>query len=453
MQPTLPVGTSLRPEHILSLAFHNAQQAKPTDFADTFIKPDEPLSAMETVFNYADRRKFQFDDKTVLMGSQHLMMQTVVLCKALIKLGMKADNIFLTGRSYSSHPTAIKVLKQMGVHVIEPSTPTKIGGLQEAIAQDAQELFSEVNHHIRQHQIKKLIVVDKGASLWPAVSGSIPANVKTVGVAHNVKSVMGATQNGWTKPVVEMGTSAAKFKFESFLIAADIMALLENHLGGPLENKQCGIIGYGHIGKALAQLLVQKNNTVTVYDKDRTQYAEGTPVSGVQYAKSIPELMNSTSYVFTATGADVFQDTLFPMPSKKTTLINTTSGDLTSLLKQLGNQPQTRVNFNGDIITPLSRNNRLRILRNGQPINFDNSLQSTPLKEIQLTVALALASCVQAGMIVNLPNETLKAKGVTLDSNLQQKIVNAWIDDRKSSKRPPLPAELVRSAKDVAFFF
>jgi hypothetical protein len=77
---------------------------------------------------------------------------------------------------------------------------------------------------------------------------------------------------------------------------------------------------------------------------------------------------------------------------------------------------------------------KIGILRGGFPYNFDDSGESVPANDIQLTRALVLAGVFQAIDYFRNPNVLGKRGLYALDADLQRFVVHEWLQHQPRSR-------------------
>ena len=60
-------------------------------------------------------------EDTFIFAVQHLFLSTYELFRSLIDLGIKPENIALIGKCYSTDPSALHFLKELGIDVCQSS--------------------------------------------------------------------------------------------------------------------------------------------------------------------------------------------------------------------------------------------------------------------------------------------------------------------------------------------
>jgi S-adenosylhomocysteine hydrolase len=225
----------------------------------------------------------------------------------------------------------------------------------------------------------------------------------------------------------------------------------------PIKNKDliCGVVGYGAIGKAIVAKLLSMGHKVIVYDSNMQQLTNIKSSREITITNELSALVAFADYIFGCTGRDITTSTdLFRLSPKNKTLISCSSEDkeFLSLLHTIqrtksgksATQPLQDIEYINEA------GGIIRILRGGFPINFDNSGESVPSQDIQLTRALVLGSILQAIQFFKNP-EILNTHFIySLDSTIQKFIVSEWLKHQSSNRFSGSVIESFQNTKWIA---
>ncbi len=369
---------------------------------------------------------------TIFICVQHLLFTTVDLIESLIRIGAKPSNIHIMGKIYSSCPEVVDQLINIGV-VYHPSTqPEKLGYFEDYFNQDIKNMWSKICSSIKQLKSNKIIVLDDGGKCILNIPDILRDNHSIFAVEQTSSGICKIKEKNITVPLIDVAFSAVKQLLESTMIAdAVLMKLMKLDKLSPLyENKLiCGIAGLGVIGKATIKKLLSLGHKVIIYDKLKAKYDF---INQVEIVDSCQLLFQKSDYIFGCTGDDITIDLDLAQINGVKNLISCSSQDneFRSLLRIINKTSENLINVLDDISfsTP---NGVIKIFRGGYPVNLDNSGESVPAKDIQLTRGLLLGGVLQA--ILQL-NQVHDLKKYMLHPKLQKLIVQTFVE-----KRPNYP--------------
>ncbi|HVV67625.1 MAG TPA: NAD(P)-binding domain-containing protein [Gammaproteobacteria bacterium] len=366
---------------------------------------------------------------TLFVCVQHLLYTSIDLFDGLISLGANPNNILLMGKIYSTNSMVSRLLTTKGIRVINNLPNYKIGHFQESFNLDILHLWHEVETLLKQrkYQIDHIIVLDDGGSCLKSVPKNLLENYQIIGVEQTSSGL--AVLDSVNYPVIEVASSAAKQKVESFMIAKSIEEKLEKNLPLRQMKSPCGVIGLGAIGSAVTEKLLEFGHTVYTFDINKEK---NIPIKGAQVMHSIEDTIKFSNYVFGCAGKHVLNGVnLENIIQNDKVFISCSSQDkeFHSLLKKYTEVNRDEINSPlDDLDFIFSDNIHTKILRGGFPINFDGTGSAVSKCDIQMTRGLLFAGLIQATLIVN--NHTLKKipKKIMLCPLLQRFIIQSWKD-------------------------
>jgi S-adenosylhomocysteine hydrolase len=365
-------------------------------------------------------------EDVAIVSVQHLLETTGTLFEALVALGLKPENTFITGKIYSTNSTVAQRLQRLGFHLQSSGLPTNRGHYKATLDHDVARMWSEAHAHISARAIRKVLVLDDGGCALSNIPQSILADVPAVGVEQTMSGISLQAAGQVTIPVVEVATSAAKRLIEPILIQKAVFRRLSRVLASRGSDQRYGVIGYGNIGKAVIDALLALKRKVSIFDSSDSA-REAAQALGIPVFAKLQPLLDNSDVIFGCTGADVFAvDTCWKTLSGCKTLASCSSLDteFRSILASFNSN--TSIDCSSvlrDITLELPKG-RLEILAGGFPINFDQSPESVPLGEIQLTRALLLAGLLQAAAL----DESYSGfREIPLSAGPQQFIVSNWL--------------------------
>ncbi len=157
--------------------------------------------------------------------------------------------------------------------------------------------------------------------------------------------------------------------------------------------KNIGIFGLGNIGRALVKDLSDHYH-LSVFDHN-----EDITNALIKIDSDANSLYLNADFIIGATGNDVSNLNWVKKAGKDKILMSVSSGDkefkgLLNISKKYIQEPVSSLLDN--VVINTEDGYRLKILRGGTPINFDNNIHSVLPEYIQLTRALLLIGVIQA---------------------------------------------------------
>jgi len=393
----------------------------------------EKTALITELVAYLRERNFQFGRGVLIFGVQHIMQQTVILCWALKQLGIPYTHIALCGKVYSNNADSICMLRDLGVKVPRPRKykfSSAHGGEQ---IQDLRLLAQRFAERKKAMVDPVVIVLDDGGHALANARRMLTEPYRMVGVEQTASGFWQPGIRGVEFPIVDVGASAVKRLCEPPLIVDAALHRVAKYVGPSFAGQRCGVLGLGYIGRRLAQQLLEMGAVLSVYDVRTNAYADLQEYR----AQCIHDVVNSSNIIFGCSGKDVTKDLQDEIGKKGLTSAHRTffsmsSGDdeFYSLKQEILSKLQTgKQYFTIDTIPDISAsvwNSDFTIVRNGFPVNFDNSGQSVPLQLIQGTVCALIVAICQAFNITLRNLATRRNLRVMLDGGFQTWLVDHW---------------------------
>jgi len=380
-----------------------------------------------------------------LVCVQHLLETTGSMFEALIDIGFHPGNIFVKGKPYSTNPAVQLNLLKMGIQVYLSETQSGYGHLRENHKKGVIAMWRSVSSRLLKHDI--IIVIDDGGL---AIRHIPPDVIHDDYYCYGIEQTTSGLryQPGRREiPIIQVATSAAKTKLEPILISRALNSKLHDLLLR-IKPSIIGIVGYGNIGRALADFF-STIYRVMVFDIREIHVQKKS--NDILIADSLELLIHECDVIIGATGVDIsVQVDWESIVNRDKTLISVSSYDIEfgTLLRQQNsnNSGSTSIDLLSDLIVKLKNGCILNLIRGGTVANFDNSKESCPALEIQLTRGLLFSSIIQ---ILNAHlSKSEELNGPTkLDSGLQRLVVETWFTNYPRFKEL-YPAELINSFKD-----
>jgi S-adenosylhomocysteine hydrolase len=361
--------------------------------------------------------------KVYLISVQHILETTGSLFEAIIDIGVNPHNIYLCGKIYSKHSETEKALKQIEINVIENSRPPKLGAIRESLKKDASTLWAMVMPRIKEGDT--IIILDDGGLVIKRAPRALASMCKVYGIEQTTFGLRYQTNRIGHFPMIQVAKSAAKRYLEPRLISKALMKKLSTTFER-IHPKRIGVIGFGNIGKAVT-FQFEDRYKVFVYDKNLDVTANLK--NGITLCKSADEVILNCDVIIGASGSDISRHSNWEELVKEDKFfISVSSSDIefNFLLRKYSDRfrPQNH-NFLSPITVQLENGYNLTFIRGGTVANFDNSKESCPAEEIQLTRGLLLAGVIQALNDSTLHKSNLHGS-IVLDPKLQMVVVQEW---------------------------
>lgn len=418
------------------------------------LNPIPKLEIIDTMVEIAKQHKLPSLSDIAFIGAQHKLETTASLFEAMIKLGAKPENMFFTGKCYSTCQEAEEAIKNLGVRVFDDPIPERPGGYTEACYKVVNYMWEVFNAHLEnQSNIKKIIVLDDGGRFLESL------RFKTIFYYPTV--VIEQTRGGlYSKAMIDnellhtitVAQSATKKYIEPKLIAITMLEKLTKFTEDlDINNGFCGVIGNGCIGSAVANYLASKGHIVLIHD----QTVINKTNERILKAKDIIEIFEKCSFIFGCTGQDVTAGlSLKNIINKDQVWISGSSEDqeFKSFLLANKNSYYFQSNIHGNVICNLQNGKKITIKQWGFPFNFDGSNNSDPAGDFELTRCCLLGGVIQAALTEAITmNKNYKLYPMQmLNPYIQSFITTAW-GSREIANKNRYPKELFDKFQDISW--
>ncbi|WP_237699762.1 NAD(P)-dependent oxidoreductase [Coxiella burnetii] len=265
------------------------------------------LPVLDTMINKAlAATNFLPLKKTVIVYIHHPLQTSVNLIEGFIRLGAKAQNIFVLGKHYSECQSVVEQMKQFGVFYRPCSIQIGLGKFSQNFTQDINWLWLNVMAHVEDKDVDEILILDHGGYALSFIPEQILRKYKVIGVEKTTAGLINLDAQGLPPfPLLGVANCAAKKILESPLIAEAIVKKLLPLIPIKENNLTCGVIGYGSIGKAITDKLLSMDHKVIVYDNDPNQLRSVNKMKNLATTNELPALVASSDYIFGCTGRDV----------------------------------------------------------------------------------------------------------------------------------------------------
>jgi len=397
--------------------------------------PIPKLEIMDEMIKRAKTHNLPSLSKIAFIGAQHKLETTATLFKAMIELGAKPENMFFTGKCYSTCSAVEATIKGLGIRVFEDPKPRYPGGYSEACTEVIKQMWETFNAHLtRTSDIEKIVILDDG--------GRVTEELKFITVISYPLVAIEQTRGGlYSKglidhgmfPIISVAQSAAKKIIEAPLIATAILTRLEKVVKD-LEINQgvCGVIGNGVTGRTVANYLAEIGHKVVVYDQVVTAKSH----KSIVMANNIEEIFKNCSFIFGCTGRDITEGLhLQNIIANNQVWISGSSEDREFRSFLLANKEKMTKNMD-DLLYISPSGNQLTIKQEGFPFNFDKNPWNVPATDIEMTQCCLLGAVMQASVA---EHARIKYKAIEpqqlLNPYIQSFIVSSWGDRELAGER------------------
>lgn len=382
---------------------------------------------------------------TYFIGVQHMLETTVTLFDALIKLGVKPENMYFSGKCYSSAPEIEREVRKRGIYLMPSNKPRRPGEYQEYSQEGIQKMWAFFAEDIKNKRVDRIIVLDEGGRCLENMPNYIKIKYRVAAIEQTRAGLYSESINLLPFPLIEVASCAVKKILEPPLIATAITRRLEIFLQKLAPDKDStifGVVGNGAIGNAICRHLLLSGYTVAVYDEEKSAF-QHIVNKNFYRLHSVEEVIADADIIFGCTGKDILKNIdVLGIVKQDKIFVSCTSEDkeFLSLLKIVANQNLIPVDPLSDIVCLTNNGRRILIVGGGYPFNFDKTPWNVPAESIEVTQGLLLGGCIQAILVATQP----VGDGVTvnqgshqsLDSYIQQYVAQHWLPRQPKGSYP-----------------
>ena len=344
---------------------------------------------------------FDFGSDTALVAVQHMLYQTVDLFRAIGQIGLKPENIFALGKVYSNSAPVINAIRNMGATVLESTMPAP-GEFDASFDRDTQRLWDTVSQNLGRRQIKRIIVLDDGGRCVVNIPPDLLSRYPVAGVEQTSLGMFLFEVKPPPFAVFTWARSAVKLQIGGHMFSYCFIDRLKAEFlrGKSLNGAEIGIIGLGSIGRSLADLALNRGNSVAFYDPAPDLKVPHYLRGRITRLESLEELMLRSDYVFGSSGRNPFAGK-WPMAHRPGVKLFSGSGgdqEFGPIIRYLRPRPSFKIaRHTLDITSDDGPSGPIRIAYMGFPYNFVSRAESAvPTPIVQLETAGLLSGMIQA---------------------------------------------------------
>lgn len=354
-----------------------------------------------------------------IIGAQHLLGTTVDLFRYLFSKGLKAKNIFLIGKCYSSSSIAVKEMEDLGIYTCPSSLSFQSHrSFDHQYRKNIRAFLKKVLPLVK--HCRKIVLLDDGGILIREAHKMLLDQNKFYGVEQTSSGYNALKEFPLKFPVVNVARSEAKLSYESPMIADAISTHLSKTLvNSSFEQKKILIIGRGAIGDSLYHKLKNRCK-VDIFDTESS--LSSFP------KKDFLTLLSDSDLIIGCTGTKSLKTKYYKHLKHGVVLASASSSDrefsaATLFRKQIAvyADPHRPIQVAG-----------ITLLNSGFPVNFDGKKHSVPPRSIQLTRAL-----LAAGILQVISEEIDEVGLIPLDYELQRNILGKFFE-LSGNRKPPM---------------
>lgn len=288
------------------------------------------------------------------------------------------------------------------------------------LSRDSKELNEYIEKQIDDSKLP-VVLMDIG--------GWFSSMIKSLSDKHKDKliGVVEDTENGLQKysqvsdltlPVLSVARSPLK-DFEDFLIGKSIVFSADSILrqqGQLIEYLTCSVIGYGKIGKSIAQQLASRGLQPSVYDKNPIRRLEA--YNRVFNVSSWSEILTTSDIIFSATGGQATSLIDFKLVKSGCYIFSVTSSDDEFDFSFLQNEYKVK-KVNDLVDKYVGPTNYFYFVCNGNAVNFVHGACVDDFIHLVRSEMICAANSL---------SESKLPSGInTMDKTLQETIANTWL--------------------------
>lgn len=340
--------------------------------------------------------------KTLIICVQHLYSTTYTMFSELFRKGLDPQNLFVSGKCYSTDPSVYQQLKKDGIHISSDSNFFDSHQEYDQVFQSSLEtFFDEFLERMRTHKYEKIIILDDGGILLSIANKKISGVSNIIGIEQTSAGYNRLSKSNLVFPVVNVARSWIKMKHESPIIINLALNKLKQKIAHIFPSpKKILVMGYGTIGQSVCKALKDKYE-ISHFDLciERSMFS----------SKSLKNELGAFDLIIGTSGEASISKDLFPYLKKPVILSSISSSDRELDAAYLRRSQEKTHNCHADLHI-----NGITLLNCGFPINFDADYRAIDTTEFQLTRSIILGAICQA-----YKTATDVARFIELDNSFQ----------------------------------
>ncbi len=382
---------------------------------------------------------------TLVVYNHHALETSYTLLKSLLSIGAQPEHIFAIDKHYSRNKDVVDAFEEKNIYHHQCSRQVGLGRFVSTYSSDMTRLWGKVEEHLNRHQhINNILVMDHGGYALDSMPPSLLMTKHVTGIEKTTSGFNSEKRRGHLPlPIIDIARCATKKYLEAPLIAEAGIAklLLNKNIDLKAERRACAVIGFGAIGKAVANLLVELGHDVIVFDENKQQLASIGHNNKIRQANELVTAVNFADLIFGCSGNDITASLepfeLSPAPKE---LVSYSSEDreFWTLLQAVQARHNGKVanRFLEDVVYINEFGKNITMVRGGFPVNFDDSGESVPAEDIDITRSLALGAAIEAAACFQCKPESFFNYGSinALSADIQRFIVKEWLSHQPSNR-------------------
>jgi len=383
-----------------------------------------------------------------LFGLQHLFGSTASLIKTLIGGRIRPERVFLLGKPYSANREVMRFLREQWGCWVHPRSCDQPVGKENDSEMDRRitAVLTMIREqlHAEPHVTGRVVLVDDGARAIRQLHTPAFASVRDrfTCVEQTRAGIRHLEDIDLEVPVINVAESRVKLEYESPMIAQSVIDELGRkidrmHTAGIATSHRALIIGYGAIGKAVAQALQRRGRRVSVFDADPAM-RNNAHADGFHVFSELRLALASGGIIIGCTGKPVIDQSDHCAIADGAVLVSASSADVEYRAWQMRPRAECLGNplrwghhgadsrIESDDTHPCfslyrvpNGEGHFYLVNGGFPVNFTGGVDPISPAQIQLTRALLYLGAVQASYC--------ETRGLhELDDHSQHKLIFAF---------------------------
>ncbi len=388
--------------------------------------------------------------KVVIIGQQHFLETTATLFQKIIELGVKPENIHLSDKVYSSNRKVRKAIKMMKINVYEMENYTDVGAYERKCSSHIEKMFEACAEKYKNNPPLGYLLADDGGFTFRMIPPNfIKEDTPIAGFEQTSGGLNNKTASSHSINVVNVAKSSLKKDVEPHHIVTAICNQLDKFLPKNKAETTFGVIGYGVIGKALAEKLLKDGYKVKVFDSQadamKAAKAKAAEETRFKCMTDLATLINESTHIIGCTGTDVTADpaisNFIENVNHDKHFFNIGSGDVEYASYIKTSQKESKIGpgclQNFSITNRVGK--KMYFYYGGFPINFSNSGKqpwNVPAYGIEATQCALFGALLQAGEDLkkqiernsNSNHDTNEQRSHMLNPHYQLFVANKWFE-------------------------